>query len=774
MLLWTCRGSPAVMLTARARLESGSGLLFRSMVILVAMLVIPYGHFVRAAGTPPHVLIVLMENHSYEAIVGNPNMPYVNGLVATNGSVSTTDLTHPSEPNYLGLTSGSIYDNPQDLTPQDETYPGPQFTDELAGASIGWKAYMEDMPVACDLTDTYSPGNYDVNHNPFMYFNSVRNTPSQCNRVVPYPQLTTDLNAGTAPPFLWVTPNTINDGHDGNDQTADNYLKGLVTQVQASTWWTAGSRIIITWDEGTQSEQVLTLVVGSAHGTQANGGNEYGTLRGLEVSYGVGLLGHSADSNVGDILPLLTGATAAPPSPSPSPSPPPSPSPSPSPRPSPSASPAPSPTPPPGPSSVTRGIYRFASTDFAAMQSAGFNAATDGGVQGYGDAEAAAGITGMVWVPAYDNTTCVQTMTDSAIAGLVQANVGAGHLGLRYQIGDEPTANGCLAAPVYANITQVVHGADATAKTWVADDQFQVGNPVVQGVPMKGSVDILAFDVYPCESGPCAFSAIDSAVQQIHAANLTNWEFIIQDFNSSPWRWPNPTELQTQFDHWTGQGASGYWVFAWDYQGQQVTSQTGNLAAMQVINSLAINSRSPSPSSSPSMLSVSASANRTAGNSRLAVSFASTPSGGVAPYGFAWTFGDGGISSLQNPSYTYISAGTFGANLTVTDSNGARAASNTVTITVDGSGSAGTITGSSPPVVQQPAPPEQEVTSPTPTTAPSGEPSVSPPVAPGVDQNSGSGSGGSNGTPLVLMLIGSLFATGLGGALFLGWLRRRG
>jgi len=174
------------------------------------------------------------------------------------------------------------------------------------------------------------------------------------------------------------------------------------------------------------------------------------------------------------------------------------------------------------------------------------------------------------------------------------------------------------------------------------------------------------------------------------------------------------------------------------------------------------------------MLSVSASANRTAGNSRLAVSFASTPSGGVAPYGFAWTFGDGGISSLQNPSYTYISAGTFGANLTVTDSNGARAASNTVTITVDGSGSAGTITGSSPPVVQQPAPPEQEVTSPTPTTAPSGEPSVSPPVAPGVDQNSGSGSGGSNGTPLVLMLIGSLFATGLGGALFLGWLRRRG
>src|SRR5713101_10014731 len=122
-------------------------------------------------------------------------------------------------------------------------------------------------------------------------------------------------------------------------------------------------------------------------------------------------------------------STPTPQSPSPSPSP--SPNPSPSPRPSPSASPAPSPTPPPGPSSVTRGIYRFASTDFAAMRSAGFNAATDGGVQSLGDSEAAAGITGMVWVPAYDNSTCAQTMTDAEIAQAVTDNVNAGHPGLR-------------------------------------------------------------------------------------------------------------------------------------------------------------------------------------------------------------------------------------------------------------------------------------------------------------------------------------------------------
>jgi hypothetical protein len=219
------------------------------------------------------------------------------------------------------------------------------------------------------------------------------------------------------------------------------------------------------------------------------------------------------------------------------------------------------------------------------MHSLGFNAATDGGVQDHGSTEAAAGIKGMVWVDAYDNSSCAQTITNQAIQMIVQANVSAGRRGLRYEIGDEPTANGCAAAPVYRSITQAVHAVDSSAKTWTADDQFQDGNPPQQGVPMKGSVDILAFDVYPCRSGACNYGAIDAAVRQIHAAGVGNWEFIIQDFSSSPWRWPTPTEIQGQFDHWKGQGAIGYWVFAWDYQGQQVSGQPGNVAALLQINS---------------------------------------------------------------------------------------------------------------------------------------------------------------------------------------------
>lgn len=47
----------------------------------------------------------------------------------------------------------------------------------------------------------------------------------------------------------------------------------------------------------------------------------------------------------------------------------------------------------------------------------------------------------------------------------------------------------------------------------------------------------------------------------------------------------------------------------------------------------------------------------------------SDPDGNVASY--AWTFGDGGTSTSQNPSHTYTDGGTYAVTLTVTDNEGA-------------------------------------------------------------------------------------------------------
>ena len=252
-------------------------------------------------------MVIVEENHSYEEVIGNTAMPYLNGLASTYGlATNDTDVSHPSEPNYVAMISGSIWDNPQDLTPQQDSYSGTTLVDQLAAAGVGWKAYMEDMPGACDLTDTFT-GNYDVNHNPFMYFSEIRNTPAQCARDVPFTQLGTDLNSGTAPPFMFVSPNLINDMHNGSYQQGDAWLQQQIPAILASSWYHQGGIVIITFDEGTSTERVATIVISASnHGVQlAAAMNHYGMLRGLEESYGVALLGGAANPANGDLKPLL-------------------------------------------------------------------------------------------------------------------------------------------------------------------------------------------------------------------------------------------------------------------------------------------------------------------------------------------------------------------------------------------------------------------------------------------------------------------------------------
>jgi phosphatidylinositol-3-phosphatase len=257
----------------------------------------------------PHVMVIMEENHSIDQIIGNSQAPYINSLANRYGlATDWSDVSHPSLPNYLAYISGSSWGNPADTTPQDATYSGASVTDELSGAGFTWKAYMEDMPTPCDLTDQFGPGNYDVNHNPFLYFNRIRANPSQCNRDVPYTQLGTDLANNTVPDLAWVSPNILHDMHDGTVQQGDVWVQGMLPTVLASPWYRAGGIIILTWDEGESTEQVATIVI-SAHtppGARITShGTEYGTLRTLEELYGVAFLGASADAANGDLLPLL-------------------------------------------------------------------------------------------------------------------------------------------------------------------------------------------------------------------------------------------------------------------------------------------------------------------------------------------------------------------------------------------------------------------------------------------------------------------------------------
>jgi hypothetical protein len=67
-----------------------------------------------------HVFVIMMENHGYQQIIGNPNEPYLNSLVQ-NGKVNLATnyfaIGHPSLTNYLEIVGGSNFSIRSDNSP---------------------------------------------------------------------------------------------------------------------------------------------------------------------------------------------------------------------------------------------------------------------------------------------------------------------------------------------------------------------------------------------------------------------------------------------------------------------------------------------------------------------------------------------------------------------------------------------------------------------------------------------------------------------------------
>jgi acid phosphatase len=277
----------------------------------------------------PHVCLIALENRGYSQVVGNSGpqgFQTVNSLLKTYGYASNfSAFAHPSLPNYLALACG-FDDGVQGdgYNPSgSNALSGNTFVDSLANAQIGWKAYCENIPSQGYLGG--NSGGYAQRHNPWVYFASVRNSASQRNNIVPYGQLATDLKNGTAPPFIWITPNLQNSGHDGTDATCDNYVNTVVPLIQSSTWYTNNhGKIILWWDEAQDADtsgigdnsstpayphggHVLLVVISAANnGTIYSGAaNHLGLLHALEKLYGVRYLLKSANAANGDVSALL-------------------------------------------------------------------------------------------------------------------------------------------------------------------------------------------------------------------------------------------------------------------------------------------------------------------------------------------------------------------------------------------------------------------------------------------------------------------------------------
>ncbi|MPY30879.1 acid phosphatase [Streptomyces adustus] len=238
-----------------------------------------------AAGvpTPDHVVVVVFENHAYSQVIGSSSAPYINSL-ATGGANLTQAYaeTHPSQPNYFALFSGST----QGITDDSCYTPGfssaANLASEVIAAGRTWASYNETLP--SQGSTTCSSGNYARKHNPWFGFSNVPTSTAKT-----FAQFPTDYT--TLPNVSFVVPNLCSDMHDCSVATGDTWLKNNLSAY--ATWAkTHNSLLVVTFDEDNRlaGNRIPTVLYGqpvTAGSSSSTTYNHYNLLRTLEDSQGL-------------------------------------------------------------------------------------------------------------------------------------------------------------------------------------------------------------------------------------------------------------------------------------------------------------------------------------------------------------------------------------------------------------------------------------------------------------------------------------------------------
>jgi acid phosphatase len=203
-----------------------------------------------------HVVLVVMENHSYEEV---RTLPYISSLITQYTSFSQSyAVTHPSQPNYLALWAASTLDVTDDACPPaGAPYSAANLGSACEEADLKWKSYCEDLPATGSSDCANADNSYRRKHQPCPSFSNVKHK-WECS----FLQLAEDIAEDELPAFSFVVPNMCNDMHDCAADSGDAWLaKNLPAMIEA-----VGPRglVILTWDEDdkSSSNHILTVFAG--------------------------------------------------------------------------------------------------------------------------------------------------------------------------------------------------------------------------------------------------------------------------------------------------------------------------------------------------------------------------------------------------------------------------------------------------------------------------------------------------------------------------------
>lgn len=256
---------------------------FRAAAGLALATVLMHGAW--AAPRYDHIVVVVMENHSQQQIVGSKSAPWITALSQQGANFTDAHaVAHPSQPNYLALFSGSTQGVRDDACPYN--FAGANnLGAQLLASGLGFAGFSESMPVA-GHTGCQS-GKYVRKHNPWVDFDNV---PAGANQ--PFSAFPADFSA--LPTVSFVVPDLANDMHDGSIKAGDTWLE---QHIDPYAQWAKGhnSLLILTFDEddyATSANQVATIFVGAgiAPGNYTGRIDHYSVLSTIDNIYGLPLL----------------------------------------------------------------------------------------------------------------------------------------------------------------------------------------------------------------------------------------------------------------------------------------------------------------------------------------------------------------------------------------------------------------------------------------------------------------------------------------------------
>ena len=252
------------------------------------------GSAVQSDGAPAsgkyfdRAIFVVFENTDYSKAIKQPFFRTLADQGAHFANFSAP--THPSQGNYVALTSGDTNgvkdDRKVDLDVEN-------IADLLETKGLTWKVYAEDYPGGC-FTGKTSLG-YARKHNPFISYVNIQNNPKRCANIVSAKEFDSDAARGALPNYVFYVPNLDSDGHDTGVVFADTWYKEKFTPYLNDTHFMANTILISTFDEsaGGFKNQIYTSVVGPAvrPTVVAESLNSYSLLALIEENWSLGNLG---------------------------------------------------------------------------------------------------------------------------------------------------------------------------------------------------------------------------------------------------------------------------------------------------------------------------------------------------------------------------------------------------------------------------------------------------------------------------------------------------